>query len=217
MKKILKPALFVLVALAQLAIPLYTLYTISNIKKEAVEVELECRPVDPYNFMQGRYVILGFEEDRKSVKSLPSLKNYSESRLKKLEGKEVYCIVGGTNWKSMRYIKDIVEKKPRGHFLFIKAKVKRYRNKVSGERELLLDFSFNKYFLQEEYAVLAEKLLRQRGEKDYTPYLTISVSPEGETVVESLNVRLDSERNYKRVSIEEFIDSELKAGRLKRD
>lgn len=217
MKKILKPLAFVLVALAQLAIPLYTLYSVSKIKKDAVEIDLECSPVDPYNFMQGRYVILRFEQDRKSIKSLPSLKNYSDSRLKKLKGKEVYCIISNKSWRNWGYIDDIVENKPSGHALFIKAKVKTVVTKNGKAQTLWLKFSIDKYFLQEEYAPLAEKLLRQRGDRDYSPYLTVSVSPEGECVVESLNVKLDRDDDYRRLSIEEFIDEELAAGRLTKD
>lgn len=217
MKKILKPLAFVLVALAQLAIPAYTLYNVSNIRREAALINLECRPVDPYNFMQGRYVILGFVEDRKSVSSLDSLKNYTNSQLKKLKGKEVYCIIEESRWADRYYIDDIMERKPLGHALFIKAKVKHVIVDNGSGRELRLKFSFDRYFLQEEYAPLAEKILRERGLKGNLAYLAISVSPEGETVAESLNIKVDHENGAEQISIEEFIDRELEAGRLIRD
>lgn len=215
-KKGVKIAAFILVALAQLAVPLYTLYNVWNIKRESIKVRLTCRPVDPYNFMQGRYVILAFDEDNKAIRYLPSLKNYSEKRLKALEGEEVYCILRDKGEMSRFYIKDIVESKPLGHGHFVKAEVKRVLRKSNGDWYIELKFAFNRYFLQEEYAPLAEKVLRRsRGDgMEFEPLLTISIGPEGDAVVEALDIQFHENDRFKELSIEDYIDRELKAGRL---
>ena len=60
MERLILP-LFILIAAAQIAVPVYMIFLYEDILKNGVPVRLQARPIDPTDAFRGKYVRLVFE------------------------------------------------------------------------------------------------------------------------------------------------------------
>ncbi len=184
-----------------LSLCIIQLYIISSQVYKAVTkkniLKLKCRSYDPYDPLKGRYLALGYEIDIQNIEDQWHLRNemnikdinkIDRSELKKFIGKKVYCVFSRYNNDLQR----ITFKKPSSDELFISAKIKYFYGYEKWDGKFRLEFPYNKYFIQEDLASKAEKLLSglsQEKFKELDPTIVLLVDNDGEARIDKLEVK----------------------------
>ncbi len=188
MKIIIKTILMVLLCIGQLAVIATMIGKVYVIKKASTKILLECETYDPYDALRGRYLQVQLKSrivNDNLYKEFPSLKNMSEDKLQALAGKEVYCVYGpGYNGYEYRLV-DIKTRRPGKGFVFLKAKLE-----YAGDRKLILGLPVFKYYIQEDLALKADKILGRVFESilEDGMYIELEVDHEGNYIINSLYI-----------------------------
>lgn len=183
------------------------LYIISSQVYKAVTkrniLELKCRLYDPYDPLKGRYLALYYEIDTQDVRKFWGLRNemdikdigIDKSIIDKFIGKDVYCI-----FSRYDYILDEISfKKPSDDQLFLTAKFSYFYGYEKWDGRFRLEFPFNKYYIQENFAPKAEKLLANMNQekfKELNPTVVLLVDKNGEARIDRLEVKGISIEKY---------------------
>jgi uncharacterized membrane-anchored protein len=192
-KKYILASVFIIFSVIQLAIPGYMVFKTFNNLEKGKDVRLECIIRDPYDFMKGRYVALNFAIGEADSSICPPM-NIIENNM------AVYCIL--EEKEGHHTIRKIVTDKPSKNDLFIKAKI---RNRILNSK-VMLSFDFDKYYLQEDYAQYADKMILSWDNiKKFNPILVLSVNSEGIGISKKLLVNSENGE----IDIEEYIKIKL--------
>ena len=173
MRNKMKIILTVVYLLVLLAIPAFTIYQSDKVLKEGEVFRFKVRPVDPYDPFRGAYVTLNFDLSSVTVPYHAELK----------DREEVFFLLGKDE-EGYVEIKDAVGEKPlEGAYLQSKLK---YGYPYSEDETVILrvNFPFNRFFLDQEDAKLAENKIRGLARKNQV-YLDVSIS-EGKGVIKEL-------------------------------
>lgn len=164
--------LFIIFCLLQISVLAYL--THKGISK-GTEIKFQCRIYDPYDLIKGRYIQLSFEQETQSVSKF---KNYDAEK-KNLRRREttIYCIVKEDDGE----IIELRTTRPQGG-LFFTALLDRYN-----DNWIYLTFPFNKYYMQENYAPIAESIIREKGRDDNT-FATVSIDRRGNTRIVRMEI-----------------------------
>ena len=130
----------------QLAVPLRMIFFSENALSSGRLYKFKCAPVDPFDPFRGKFVSLKFEAE--------NYKSYDY----KLETKREYYALLKENQSGFAEITNIVEAEPADGDYF-KVKIL----KKSGDK-ILLEFPFNRYYIEESKAKAAEKVYRAQNE-----------------------------------------------------
>jgi uncharacterized membrane-anchored protein len=134
--------LFLLVVLAQLAVPVTMIRGKEKVLAEGELYRFRTAPVDPYDAFQGRYVALGFDEVRKAHRLT------SETAR---EGQRLYAVLE-RDGEGFAHIKTLLESPPAsGDYLRVKVR------SVVGD-SVTVSFPFDRYYLEEDLAPAAEQV-----------------------------------------------------------
>jgi len=171
MRKNLIVGLFLCVAFIQLATPLSMIVKREAVLKNGKQFKFKTAPVDPYDAFRGRYVALRIEQDSVSV----------DKNVKFAYGERVYAHIRQDAEGFATFFK-VTRERPQGEN-YIKTKV-RY---TSGSK-VHLELPFDRYYMQEKAAPLAEKAYRKhsrRGSQD--AYVAVRIKS-GFAVLEELYI-----------------------------
>lgn len=173
MRKRIRFYIFIFICLAQLLFLTYSLFRGLN-KGEIVR--LKCELYDPYDPIKGRYLSLSFDIERQQIGNFPSFENeISDIENEEIKNKRIYCSLSPSN----NEILNISFKKPK-EGLFLKAKIRsKYRDQI------IIDFPFNNYFIQENFAKIAENIIRQSEDKII---IVLSINPSGNARIKALEI-----------------------------
>lgn len=141
--------LFAILAVFQLAQPLYIAWRWEDILQNGVSYRWRTAPVDPYDAVRGRYIDLRFTENRGPVICGESIN----------PGQTVYALIG-TDTDGFACITGITTQKPAcGDYLETRAGYM-----VGGDMNVLLPFK--RFYMREDLAPQAEKAYQRSAGKD---------------------------------------------------
>ena len=171
MNKKITITLFVFLAVIQLAVPAVMISKRELTLRNGERFKFATAPIDPYDAFRGRYVRLNFAE---SEYPLPSGLDIER-------GEWIYAhLKKGEN--GFAEITNLTATPP-SEISYLKVKV-RYINR--SKKEVMLDFSFDRYYLEEDVAQMAEKYYQQLTRKQQLDsYVTVRVD-DGFAVLEEL-------------------------------
>lgn len=173
-KKILLTA-FVVVAIVQLYVPAKMIWDQEEILDAGVEYRFKTAPIDPYDPFRGKYITLSFEENNVAV---PEEEDWRA-------GESVYVSLK-TDKEGFAGIRYASKTRPTDDWDFVKAKVQM----VAGHnpKELIIEYPFNRYYMQESKAYDAEIMYRE-SQQDTTKvtYALVSVR-NGEAVLKDVMI-----------------------------
>ncbi len=142
--------LFAVVALVQLAIPASLIMRYERTLHDGKSFKFRAAPVDPADAFRGRYVALAYDNA-----SVPG------EGLEKIEyGSEVYALVETSTDGFAHFTKAMLNKPTGGDF--IKAKMLY----SSGEKEVTITPTFDRYYMEETIAPKAEEDYRQHSPRN---------------------------------------------------
>jgi len=166
---------FVLVALAQLYIPAKMIWD----KEEIIEIgqtyKFKTAPIDPTDPFRGKYITLSFIDTRFKVTDGTKWTN----------GEEIYL---SFNTDSLGYanIQSISKNPFDNNGNYLKAKV-RYASSVE-QTTLLIDYPFDRYYMEESKAYRAEVMYREsQRDTSTTTYALVKIK-NGESVLEDVMI-----------------------------
>ena len=139
---------FFFVALVQLFVPAKMILDKENVLETGTEYKFRTAPIDPNDPFRGKYISLSYVENTVEI---PNEKDW-------LRGELIYVLLSADQ-EGFAKIKTVSKEKPAGTHDFIKAKV----SCVSGDgaNELVIDYPFDRYYMEESKAPGAEQTYRQ--------------------------------------------------------
>lgn len=175
--KIFSIIAFALIILAQWFVPLSIILKKETITSKGKLFKFKTEPIDPSNPFEGKYITLNYQQDTFSIalNTLPLLER----------GDDIYILLKQEN--GFAVIKDVVTKKPNGNIDYVKATV-RYIDNNNDVLKLYIDYSFNKFFMQEYKAPKAESLYRDANRNpEVNCYAVVSIY-DGSAVVNDVMI-----------------------------
>lgn len=196
MKKKLILIIFVLVCLFQIFVIAKMIYQVYNVNNKSQEIIVSCELYDPVNPLKGRYLYLTFPDLTVFDVYNSSFSNLSKNQLKKLINKDVFISLKKKNYYKYYEIIDVSYSEPEKGVVFLKQKVKNIffdykKNNYDKTSDCLnFEYSFNRYYIQEDIAVKTEQYLRNpdNKSKNITFDLTLRVNEHGDYSVGKLKI-----------------------------
>lgn len=146
-KKILFPA-FVLLALVQLYVPAKMIFDKEEVLNTGTAYKFKTAPIDPSDPFRGKYITLSYEENTIEVQDGQAW----------TRGETVYVLLT-TDQDGFAKIKSVSKEKPADEIDFIQAKVNFIFG--GGDNRLMIDFPFDRYYMEESKAYEAELSYRE--------------------------------------------------------
>ncbi|HKL03640.1 MAG TPA: GDYXXLXY domain-containing protein [Cryomorphaceae bacterium] len=174
-KKVLIP-IFVMMVMAQLFVPFQMVFTSEGVIADGTEFKLKTQPYDPKDPFRGNYVRLNFEISRYTSPDSTGWK----------KGEPVYVILR-ENTNGFGEILRVIQFEPGSSLDYLEATLSNFYQTDSGT-ELVLDFPFERFYMQEEKAPIAERIYN-RSTRDSTKqtYALVSVR-EGEAILRDVQI-----------------------------
>jgi hypothetical protein len=137
---------FVVLALAQVFVPMQMITTQRSISKKGTEFKFKIEPVDPHDPFRGKYINLRFDANRYTDMDVNNWSN----------GQSVYLGIGIDSLGFAR-IDKVYAEKPTRHSDYLKTKIS-YISNLKSRTILNFDFPFNRFYMEESKAPEAENL-----------------------------------------------------------
>ncbi len=144
-------ATFVLVALAQVYVPAKMILDREDVLGTGTAFKFKTAPIDPNDPFMGKYITLSYAENTVKV---PKEENWTT-------GEPIYVALL-TDKTGFAKIKSISKTKPTNNQVFVKAKVGFLVE--TGSNQIIIDYPFDRYYMEESKAYDAEQLYRQLPE-----------------------------------------------------
>jgi uncharacterized membrane-anchored protein len=144
------PWLLVLLCVIQLAVPAFMIVRREHALTAGRAFKFKTAPVDPYDAYRGRYVALRFEAATVKGISLPAGVGH---------GARVYALLGEDEKGFARVTALSMTKPPGGSYL-------RGRVQYPEPDQVLLEFPFDRYYMEETKAPAAESAYRRHGGRE---------------------------------------------------
>lgn len=146
-KKIILIA-FILVALVQLYVPARMIFDQESILLTGTEYKFRTAPIDPTDPFRGKYITLSFNERTVEIENAQNW----------LVGETIYVLLT-TDINGFAKIESVSKDKPAINKDFLTAKV----DYVTGndEKKLVIDYPFDRYYMEESKAYDAEVVYRE--------------------------------------------------------
>lgn len=159
--------LFSIVAILQLLVPLYMVWHWENVLNTGRPFYWETAPVDPYDMLKGRYVDLGFKEQKGKI--------LDDARLE--YGQKAFAVVAEQDGKTV--ITGISIRQPQDD-AFVRVTVQYIETGIAH-----VSLPFRRYYLPEELAPAAERAYQKSAGKDGRALIRMK---DGYGVVEQLYI-----------------------------
>lgn len=169
MKKFLWLSL-ALVALAQLYVPAKMILGRENVLKEGKEFLFKTAPIDPNDPFRGKYVVLNYTNNEFPVKDTTQTWHYGEKVFVALEKNE----------EGFAVINNVTKELPEEETDYVQATIGYVNNQ---EKNLFIDFPFNRFYMEEYKAPEAERVYREvAADSARVAYAVVKIK-DGEAVI----------------------------------
>ena len=169
--KSLRLMLWIVLALAQLAVPAWMIVGEERILRDGRQLKLHTRPVDPADVFRGRYVALGYQVERAPRELVRGHLEYGDTAYLELrEGADGFAELVALH-----------KEQPAGD-LVLKAKVNFLTPETVG-----VELPFNRFYMDENMAPHAESAVRETESEPTNAWVMIRVL-DGRGVIEELYI-----------------------------
>ncbi|MEW6182329.1 MAG: GDYXXLXY domain-containing protein [Bacillota bacterium] len=174
--KHLIPALFILLAIIQVAVPVKMIFDREITLKTGQRFKFHTAPVDPYDAFRGRYVAVGIESSAVPAVGVIGLKR----------GQKVYAHIA-VDEQGFAAFSKVTARPPEGN-AYVKTRVNFVIDEPSGTK-VYFKAPFDRYYMEEKDAPAAEDAYRTYGINPERPraYVTVRVK-NGLAVLEELYI-----------------------------
>jgi len=167
--------IFILVALVQLYVPAKMIFNREDVLQTGKKYKFRTAPIDPNDPFRGKYITLGFQDARITIKHKEDW-----------ERDEPIFVTLYEDEYGFAKIKSILKEKPNSKDDFVKARVGYVSPNWDGFNKIDIDFSFNKLFMEETKAGDAEQIYRENNRFDKAnTYALVSIK-DGDAVLKDV-------------------------------
>lgn len=170
-KKYLIP-LFLIMVLAQLYVPGKMIFDEESIIQKGTSYLFELEPVDPTDFFRGKYITLGFKENKKFIDTIGIFS----------EGRTVYAMLSN-NKKGIVKIDSLTLFPPDNAIPYFTTTISYSTRWGKDSTTVYIEFPFNRFYMEESKAPLAEIEYNQVARTDTIAALGKVYIFEGKTVL----------------------------------
>lgn len=164
---------FVIVAIAQLFVPVNMIVNNHLILSKGVELKFETAPVDPVDPFMGRYVLLQYNENKVKVDNERDWK----------PGQKIFVILTG-NSEGFAQCSSASKERPDGQMLYVKARVDHVS--TDGSNTLTIYYPFDRFYMEETKAPEADSLYRHaHSDSTQTGWALVAIR-EGDAVLKDV-------------------------------
>lgn len=139
--------LFVIVAVFQLMVPIDMIKTKENVLSKGTAFYFKTQPIDPVDYMRGRYINLYFANNRFTKDTTDKIFMFSE---------KAYVTVG-TAKTGESFVTDVSKEKPTSTSNYFRAMIYAYPNDTT----ITINFPFDKFYMDENKAPVAETVYNE--------------------------------------------------------
>ncbi len=157
-------SVFVLIAIIQLIVPAWMIYSATTGMDKGMEIKLRTVPVDPNDAFRGKYISLRYEVETHSYRYIPSVKHNEINK---------YYVTLREDSSGFHVIDRVLSEKPEDTDIFFTVKERSYYKKVHGE--VKIDMPCDKYYMTEFLAEKAEKSYRKAVKDKKNVYAVLRV------------------------------------------
>jgi uncharacterized membrane-anchored protein len=176
MKKLILPA-FALMIVAQWAIPIKTIIDSEAVLQDGTTWRFKTQPVDPSDPFRGKYVVLSFEADQ--------FEDYTLTKYD--EGETVYAELAEDSLGFATVTKLHTKRPDDLTGKYLKTKV-RYSFSNNGKQRVTLDFSFDRFYVEESKASDTERVYwNAQRDSTLTTYAFVKVN-KGQAIIENVMI-----------------------------
>jgi uncharacterized membrane-anchored protein len=172
-RNIILPLLIILV-IVQLYVPVKMILAREEILTNGAEYKFKTAPLDPVDPFRGKYISLQFENNTIISKSDDDWIN----------GQEVYVILTEDE-KGYAKIRSVKKEVPSGELVYVKAAV-RYSTSANNVQNLVVDYPFNRYYMEESKAYKAEQVYRKSLQDTSRVTCALVCIKDGEAVLKDI-------------------------------
>ena len=169
--------LFLAVALVQIAVPLGMITSAEQVIGKGAAFKFKTRPVDPNDPFRGKFLVLGFEAD--------SYISYEQLSWQKGQEVFVHLETGTDGFARVAFLSQ--EQPPEKANTYVKASVQRSFTVDSG-RKVLIDYPFDRFFVEETKAPKLEQVYRELNREEGTLVYALVNVRNGQAVLQDLMV-----------------------------
>ncbi|MCY1635645.1 GDYXXLXY domain-containing protein [Marinifilum sp. D737] len=153
-KKIIFP-IFIVIALIQLSIPVKSIYDQEQILSHGKEFKFQTAPVDPNDPFRGKYIALRFKENAIRVSSYEDW----------AKGQDVFVVITENKEGFASPLRALL-KEPTNEKHYLTAKIQNVKTNKDQfnhiiDKEITIQYPFNRYYMEETKAKAAEDLYRK--------------------------------------------------------
>lgn len=180
-------AAFILVALAQLFVPVKMILDREDVLASGIDFKFRTAPIDPNDPFRGKYISLQYENN---VIEIQNEKDW-------LNGEDIYVILANDS-NGFAKIESVSKKKPFDEVSFVKAKVNYITD--NGAKQLTVYYPFDRFYMEESKALEAEQVYRESvPDSTQVAYALVKIK-DGEAVLKDVLIN--------DVSIRDIVNSE---------
>ncbi len=174
--KIISLTAFVLIVVVQWFVPTSMIFKKEGILKNGKVFKFKTEPIDPSDPFEGKYISLKFQQDTFPLnKELEKLSN----------GDEIFVVLKQENGYAV--IAQVSVNEPKGNLDFVKASVD-YVENYDNNRRIHINYTFNKFFMEESKAPKAEVLYNDASQKSRENCYALVYTKDGSAVVSDVLV-----------------------------
>lgn len=164
---------FILLVIIQLYVPAQMILGREEILDNGTEVKFKTAPVDPTDIIRGKYVTLRFEND-----------NFEASEKDEWKPNEDVYVLLKKDAQGFAEIQSFSRNKPGGNQLYVLAKTS--YTSGSKNRTLIVDYPFDRLYMEESEAPVAEKIYNEiASDTSQVAYALVSLK-DGEAVLKDV-------------------------------
>jgi len=183
-------AIFIVVAIVQLYIPIKMIFNNEDVLKTGKQFKFKTAPIDPNDPFRGKYISLRFDDNTTVFRTTEDW-----------ERDESIYVLLEEDMNGFAKIKDVSRQEPNNETDYVKAKVGYGVFKWQSNNRLVIDYPFNKYYMEETKAYDAEQIYnRTVRQRDEQPAYAIIAVKNGVAVLK--DVMIDN------VSIKEIVKTQ---------
>lgn len=176
MKKLILPA-FALMVLAQWAVPIKMIVDSESVLTSGIEYKFRTEPVDPSDPFRGKYVTLRFN----------AAQFQTDTSYKFANGEQVYALLS-VDSAGFAQVNNLYADNPSDqNFNILKTRVS-YASIYDGKQSVTLDFSFNRFYVEESKASETERVYWEaQRDSAQVAYAIVSIQ-NGQGIIKELMI-----------------------------
>jgi len=169
---------FVLMILVQWFVPSKMIWDREDVLRNGNEYYFECKPIDPNDPFRGKYITLGFKEDRYAVLDSTDYQSGEQVFIKLKNSAQGFVQIQSILKEKPENMSDVLSVKTRSNFI----------SKTYNQNIVAIDYPFDRFYMEESKAKPAENLYRKSNRDSISATYAVIMIKDGVGVIKDVMI-----------------------------